>query len=156
MNLTRALALALTCVFGAACSASEGEPAAASEASDVTAAQITGEYEPSTPADGSDFFFVSIREEGGKTILDLDGFEFDLLPTASGARVFSKEDVTSDCDNPGCWNMTKANGVVFLDKDDANRATIKVTIRRDFPFPESEDEPSGEVVDNYRYVKKAR
>jgi hypothetical protein len=140
-------------LFVAACTESTADaPAPAADVEDVTSAPLTGVYEDL--ANESDLSNVEVKKVGAKLTIVIDGDSFPLSRTPSGAFVFTSGDIDGECDDPGCSFVSKLNGVVFLDKENANTPTAKITVRRMHPFPESEGDTEGETSSTARWTKK--
>jgi hypothetical protein len=153
MKLLLALSASLF-LFTTACSESTAdEPTPGADVEDVTSTSIAGTYEEG-PNESSNFQNVEVKKVGSKLTIVIDGDSFPLSRTPSGAFVFTSGDIDGECDDPGCSFRSKVNGVVFLDKENKNTPTAKLTEHRMHPFPESEEEIEGETSSTARWTKK--
>jgi hypothetical protein len=128
------------------------------EVGDLTGDSFPGTYEPATSGDDDFFGTVKVVKQGTRLSIELDGESHPLSRTPTGAFVFTHDEglVVNPCDDPGCGDIIKISGVVFL-KNAAggpSQPQVKLTVTQEFSHPESEGDPEGEVKRTVRWVKK--
>lgn len=129
----------------------------------LASGEVYGEYEELTNEwckDTEDRPCVAgeVNKENGQVVLYLVDFDrtIPLKPTAAGRLVFKWENPKDDdCDDPGCWNLLGLSGVIYP-KLKAGKwvPALKVFARKDYPFPDEEGAPEGEVTEIYKYNKR--
>jgi hypothetical protein len=139
------------------CGADDPPSAEASDVDDLTASGFAGTYEAATSQDDDFFGSVKVVKQGARLSVELDGESHPLSRTPSGAFVFSHEEgvLVNPCDNPGCGDMVKVSGVLFLKtlEDNTKQAQIKLTVTEEFSHPESEEDREGLFTTTVRWVK---
>jgi hypothetical protein len=59
------------------------------------------------------------------------------------------------CDDVGCWNLMKLSGVIYPSKAGEEwLPAIKLTVKREYPYPEYEGDNEGEVTEVIRLLLK--
>jgi hypothetical protein len=120
---------------------------------------ILGDYRSTEGCNGgvTECDYAVVRRVGDRLEVELggDGRIFQAWATAQGVLVFSSGELEGDCDDPGCGNLFKVNGVIYPVKK-GNRwvPQLKSTVVVDYPYPEEEDSPSGFVTTVVRYQKR--
>lgn len=75
--------------------------------------------------------------------------------TAQGGRILFSEELESNCDDPGCGNLLSVRGVIYPKKVGRKFVPVlKGYVTTDFPYPEDEESPSGEVEDTFTLNRK--
>jgi hypothetical protein len=75
----------------------------------------------------------------------------------NGVVLFANDAINDECDDPGCGNMLRITGVIYpVRQGNEWVPQIKATFVADFPYPEEEDAPSGEVTTMVRMRKHAQ
>lgn len=93
---------------------------------------------------------ISLAAEGEE-----GSFSADAVQTREGVWVFSGDDFGQDCDNPGCYNLTKIAGVIYRKKVGKKTVpAIKARITLEYPHPEYPGDTEGEKAYTVRYFKK--
>lgn len=90
---------------------------------------------------------IEVRRKGAglEVSLGMDRYVARVFESR-GALVFSVDGLNEDCDDPGCGNLTKISGVIYATRLDGKWVPrIKATVLIDFPFPDEEGAPEGEV-----------
>lgn len=98
------------------------------------------------------------KKDGTVTIelLDYRHVKVSLKATKSGRLVFKWENPKDDdCDDPGCWNLLGINGVIYpKKKGDSYVPGLRLFVSKQYLYPESEEDPSGNVVEVENYIKR--
>ena len=157
-----AFALSLSLVTGCATPTDEGTsppPGAGAETpsteDEVRSTDLAGTYKANTDDDGWDFgSSVKVTRAGTKLTIDLDGTKYDLAKTRSGAYVFTSDEINGECDDPGCSFLSKVSGVVYLKKVGTKKVpSLKLTVKKQHPYPEYEGDIEGETSETLRFTK---
>ncbi|MBK6692169.1 MAG: hypothetical protein IPG50_08185 [Myxococcales bacterium] len=104
-------------------------------------------------------YSVKVRRSGDKVevVLGDESFGAVVAPAwmSRGSVLFSVDGLEGDCDDPGCGNLQKISGVIYPVKKGTKWVPqVKASIVADFPFPDEQEAPSGEVKSVVRYKKK--
>jgi len=150
MKALHVLSLSILGLVATAC-AGEAASDTASVAEDVTSRSLVGAYET---AEVGDLEAVKIAKVGTRLEIEIDGTTFPLSRAPSGAFVFTSGDLDGECDDPGCSFVSKVNGVVFADRENAETPTAKITVRRTHPHPEFDGDLEGDTSSTTRWTKK--
>jgi hypothetical protein len=156
LGVALAASLALT-----GCSGSEAssDPNAAAAPPPVTedeasSTDLAGTYRAATEEDDGWFGALKVKRSGSKLSIDIDGQVYELNRTRSGSYVFTSGDLDGECDDPGCSYLTKMSGVVYLKKVGTRKVPYaKITMRRMYPYPESDGDLEGEQTETVRWKK---
>ena len=147
-----ALAVSFSLITGCATPTDEGAspPPSGAEApsteDEVRSTDLAGTYKANTDDDVWDF--------GSKLAIDLDGTKYDLAKTRSGAYVFTSDEINGECDDPGCSFLSKVSGVVYLKKVGTKKVpSLKLTVKKQHPYPEYEGDIEGETSETLRFTK---
>jgi hypothetical protein len=134
----------------------------------VRSVAIRGEYKANESASCPGGFDacerIVVRREDGTLRLEFgywdDVYRYWRSERASawsdhGVIVFATGEIESDCDDPGCGNMTSISGVIYpVRVGERWVPQIKATYSADFPYPESEEDYSGIVRTTMRLSKQ--
>jgi hypothetical protein len=128
----------------------------------LSASAFVGHYDPSGGSDWYDFENVEIVRSGRKLKIKIDydsywidGIEEELSRTESGAYVFTTGYLGGECDDEGCSYIDKISGVVYAKRvRGVEKAAVKLTITRNYPYPLSADDPSGEDNEPWRGMRR--
>ena len=132
---------------------------------DFTASEVYGTYEQQTTEScterGRPCVAAVIKTIKGQPVIDLKDFGRDPIPlseTKRGNLVFKWENPEDDdCDDPGCSNLLGLSGVVYPKKVGSKFVpAVRVFAKWDYPFPDEEDAPEGNVVHVETYVKRSK
>ena len=75
--------------------------------------------------------------------------------SSRGVVLFSVDGLDPDCDDPGCGNLMHISGVIYPVKSGSRYVPqVKATFVADFPYPEDDDSPDGEVKTVIRMKKR--
>lgn len=126
----------------------------------VRTAAVLGEYASNDSCAGG--FDVCdhavLRRNGDKLEIALGSYEPIVaeVHASKGVLVFTTGELPfGDCDDPGCGNLVKISGVVYPVAQGSKWVPqVKATVIADFPFPEEEESPEGEVKSVVRMKKQ--
>lgn len=97
-----------------------------------------------------------VRLASGKSVVrfEEEGVEA-LLQVRKGKMVFVAEELSQvSCDDPGCNNLLEIRGELARKRvNGVCRIVLKTKTTREFPYPESEGDPEGEVTELRNYYK---
>ncbi len=175
------LAWVLSCVFLAACAApvpaDEARGEEASELRDkkprysLESAELLGEYANDEGCPGGFDACEQIRlrrtADGAGLEVSIGGYEqwyarglvAPVQATQSGVLVFTTGELPNelpwaDCQDPGCGNILKVSGVIYpVAQGDTWIPRLKATFTLDFPYPDEDGAPEGELRE-VRYFGK--
>ena len=78
----------------------------------------------------------------------------DVVTAADGTLTFDTGWLDDDCDAPGCGNMESISGKVVEKRIGGRRVPVlQVRFNQEFPYPENEEDPAGEIVHETEFEK---
>lgn len=100
-----------------------------------------------------------IKTIKGQPFIDIKDYGRELIPlveTKKGNLVFKWENPEADdCDDGGCWNLLGLSGVVYAKKKGTKYVpAVRVFVKKDYPFPDEEGSPEGEVTETETFIKR--
>ena len=115
-----------------------------------TSPEVVGKYssDQGCPGGFDVCYDIEVRRKGAglEVSLGMDDRYVARAFESRGALVFSVDGLNEDCDDPGCGNLTKISGVIYATRLAGKWVPrIKATVLADFPFPDEEGAPEGEV-----------
>lgn len=99
----------------------------------------------------------AIKKVDGKIVLDLVDYNAQIPVRAKDGVIVFKWDnpEQGDCDDPGCYNLLGITGLISPAKK-GNKwiPTLKMMVKKDYPFPDEEGAPEGGVIEIERGIKR--
>lgn len=132
---------------------------------DLSSKEILGAYEEvngsCTDINDRPCIGVRIKKGDGVITVTLENYrdiEVNLRETKKRALVFKWENPENDdCDDPGCYNILGISGVVYAKKKGRTYTpAVKLYVKKDYPFPDEDDAPEGEVTEVENFVKRVK
>lgn len=110
------------------------------------------EYKTGLPCIGAEVLKIN-----GKAVLHLSTYDVSIPLNASNGRIIFKKEGSdfAQCDDPGCFDLLGVSGVIYPKKQ-GNKyiPAVKVYLYKEYPYPDEEDSPSGEVTETERFIKR--
>ncbi len=127
----------------------------------LSSPEIFGDYEQLTTNDCADekgrpCVGARVKKVNGKTTIELDDYNLRItLHLSKKGRVsFKWENPDADeCDSPDCWNLLSISGTIFP-KNKSHLPQLRVLIKKNYPHPENDESPQGNVTEIQNYNKR--